>query len=255
MKKFLLILLMGGLIFCLLVGCSGVTPPPGEGEGEGEGEEEVSRVVIVELFSQDGCSSCTVVEPIIEQLAEEYERSEVVFLEERAYGSYSLDEIRDRYNWYIPDEEDRGTPNILFDGLNIKLIYGASTYGTIKSKISTELAKDAKIKIIVVRNSDSDTTTITGTIENISTSTLSNLVINGMNFKDRGQVGTKYSVLDIFVNNPTEITVSTLAPNEKRDFSFVLENINWDGNKMHGVIFVQAPNSNKKEILQAMYVE
>ena len=255
MKKILIILFMIGLIVCLFVGCNVVPPSEGEGEGEGEGEEEVSRVVMVELFSQDGCSSCDVVEPIIEQLAEEYERSEVVFLEERAYGPYSLDEIRDRYNWYIPDEEDRSTPNILFDGLNQNLIHGSSTYSTIKGRISTELDKDAKIKITAVRNSDSATTTITGTIENISTSSLSNLIINGMNFKNRGQVGTKYLVMDIFINNPTEITVSTLAPNEKTDFSFVLENINWDGNKIHGVIFVQAPNSSKKEILQAMYVE
>jgi len=255
MKKLLMILLMAGLIAGLLVGCSGVTPPPGEGEGEGEGEEEVSRVVIVEVFSQDGCSNCAIIDPIIEQLAEEYERSEVVFLEEKAYGAYSLDEIRDRYNWYIPDVEDRGTPNILFDGLNTNLIHGASTYSTINSKISLELSKDAKIKITALRNSDSDSTTITGTIENISTSDLSNLLINGMNFKDRGQVGTKYSVTDIFVNNPTGITVSSLAPNEKVNFSFTLENINWDGNNYHGVIFVQAPNSTKKEILQALYVE
>ena len=251
MKKILMILFVVGLIACLIVGCNGVTPS----EGEGEGEEEVSKVVIVELFSQDGCSSCAVVEPIIEQLAEDYERSEVVFLEERAYGSYSLDEIRDRYYWYIPDEEDRGTPNILFDGLNINLIHGSSSYSTINSKISTELGKEAKIKITAVRNSDSNSTTITGTIENISTSTLNNLLINGMNFKDRGQVGAKYLVIDIFVNNPTEITINSLAPNEKKDFSFVLENINWDGNNMHGVIFVQAINSSKKEILQAKYLD
>ena len=210
---------------------------------------------MVELFSQDGCSSCSVVEPIIEQLAEDYERSEVVFLEERAYGSYSLDEIRDRYYWYIPDEEDRGTPNILFDGLNVNLIHGSSSYSSINSKISTELGKEAKIKITAVRNSDSNSTTISGSIENISTTTLSNLAINGMNFKDRGQVGTKYLVTDIFENNPTETTVSTFAPNDKVDFSFVLENINWDGNNMHGVIFVQAVNSSKKEILQAKYLD
>ena len=34
MRKLLLILLTAGLMACLLVGCSGITPPPGEGEGE-----------------------------------------------------------------------------------------------------------------------------------------------------------------------------------------------------------------------------
>ena len=76
-----------------------------------------------------------------------------------------------------------------------------------------------------------------------------------MTFKDQPGTGLKYSVTDIFANNPTEITVSSLAPNEKANFSFTLENINWDGNNYHGVIFVQAPNSTKKEILQALYVE
>ncbi|GAG72598.1 unnamed protein product, partial [marine sediment metagenome] len=31
--------------------------------------------------------------------------------------------------------------------------------------------------------------------------------------------------------------------------------INWDGNKYHGVIFVQDTNSSTKEILQALYME
>ena len=39
MKKFLLILLIIGLVVCLLVGCSGVTPPPDGDEGEGDDED------------------------------------------------------------------------------------------------------------------------------------------------------------------------------------------------------------------------
>jgi len=97
MKRFFLIFLMVGLIACLFVGCNVVPSTEGEGEGEGEGEEEVARVVMVELFSQSGCASCEVVEPILEQLADEYERSEVILVEERAYGIYSSDEIRNRY--------------------------------------------------------------------------------------------------------------------------------------------------------------
>ena len=255
MKKLLLTFLMVGLIACLLIGCNGVTTPPGEGEGEGEGEEEVSRVVMVETFSQVNCANCHVVDPILEQLAEEYSREEIVLVEESAYGLYSFDEIKDRYYWYFPNVADRGTPNILFNGFDTARLHGASTYTAIKNKIVLELGKDPKIKITALRNSDSDTTTITGTIENISTSDLSNLIINGMNFRDRGGEGLKYSVMDIFANNPTEITVSSLASNEKANFSFTMENINWDGNNYHGVIFVQAVKSTKKEILQAMYVE
>jgi len=251
MKKLLLILLIIGLTTYLFVGCTPTVPT--EGEGEGEGEEEVSRVVMVEAFTQSGCASCAKVEPILEQLAEEdYDRSEVILLEERAYGPYSLDEIRDRFEWYLPSSSDRGTPNILFNGLNQK-IYGDSTYVAIKSKIVLELGKVAKIKITATRSSDSTTTTISGTIKNISSSTLNNLVINGMTFKDRGEVGLKYSVTDILEEQKE--TVTTLEPEDSYNFSFTLEDINWDGNIIHGVIFVQAIQSSTKEILQAKYIE
>jgi len=251
MRKFLLILLMIGLVTCLFIGCN-VTTPPG-GEGEGEGEEEVTRVVLVELFTQPGCPYCEIAEPIIEQLADEYERSEVVFLEERAYGLYSLDEIRDRYEWYFPSSADRSTPNILFNGLNQRIYHTATSYAMIKGKIITELGKDAKISISAARSSDSSTTTISGTIKNINSSTLDNLVINGMNYKDRGQTGLKYSVTDIFAEQAVE--VSTLAPGDSYNFSFTLEDINWDGNNFHGVIFVQDADSTNKEVLQASYIE
>ena len=252
MKRLLLIFLMVGLIACLLIGCNGVTPPPGEGEGEGE--EEVSRVVMVEAFTQANCANCAVVEPILEQLADEYERSEIVLVEERAYGIHSLDEIRDRFEWYLPNS-DRGTPYIFFNGLNQK-IPGVSTYVTIKGKINLELGKDAKIKITATRNSASATTTISGTITNISSSTLDNLVINGMTFKDRGETGLKYSVTDILEEQKE--TVATLEPGSTHNFSFTLTDpdfINWDINNIHGVIFVQDTDSSKKEILQAFYVD
>jgi thiol-disulfide isomerase/thioredoxin len=253
MKKLLLILLVVGLIACLLIGCNGVTPPPGEGEGEGEGEEEVSRVVMVEAFTQSSCASCAIVEPILEQLAEEYSREEIVLVEERAYGIYSLNEIRDRFEWYLPSSSDRGTPNILFDGLNQR-IHGDSTYAAIDGKIKLELNKEAKISITETSIiSDSTTTTISGTIKNISTSTLSNLVVNGMIFRDLGSTGLNYAVTDILEEQKG--TVATLEPEGTYDFSFTLEDINWDANMFHGVVFVQAVQSSTKEILQAKYIE
>lgn len=255
MKKLLLILLIIGLIACLLVGCNGVTPPPGEGEGEGEGEGVTPRVVMVEVFSQEGCHYCEIAEPFLEQLAEEYSRDEIVLVEERAYGLYSSDEIRDRYKWYFPSSGDRSTPNILFDGLNQR-IHENSTYTSIDGKIKLELNKEAKISITnTSRISNSTTTTISGTIKNISTSTLSNLEVNGMTFinKNLGSTGLKYAVMDIF--GEQKETVSTLEPEGTYNFSFTLEGINWDGNIIHGIIFVQAVQSSTKEILQSIYIE
>ena len=85
MKNLLLILLLIGSIIFLFVGCDAVTPPTNGGEGEGEGET-VDRVVLVEFFTV-GCPNCIIAEPIIEGLAEEYDRTEMILVEERPWGT------------------------------------------------------------------------------------------------------------------------------------------------------------------------
>jgi len=250
MKKLLLILMMIGLIVCLFIGCLPNVPVDGE-------PEPADRVVMIELYMAMGCSSCEAVKPILEQLVDEYGYEQMVLVEEAVnWSEYTTPEISERYDWYFPPgSADRGIPNILFNGLNENWIHGYANYQTIKSKIDAELAKGAKIVITVdSRNSDAtNTTTITGTIENVSSSDLSNLEINGMVFKERPTVNLKYSVTDIF--DERKIEISSLSPGGILDFSFILEGVNWEGDNMHGVIFVQAPDSPTKEILQAAYVE
>ena len=243
MKKLLLALIIG-LTICLFAGC--FSTPPIE-------PEPADRVVMIELYMATGCPSCEVVKPILEQLVDEYGYEQLVLVEEAGWGDYSTTEISDRYKWYFPDSEDRSVPNILFNGLNDR-IHGSSSYSTIKSKIDVELAKGAKIVITVdSRNSNANTTTITGTIENVSTFTLNNLEINGMVFKEQATVNLKYSVFDIFEEQ--KVPMNSLAPGATVDFSFTLEGFNWETDNAHGVIFVQAPDSSTKEILQAAYLE
>ena len=124
---------------------------------------------------------------------------------------------------------------------------------TLKAKIDAELAQGAKIVITATRSSTSTTTTISGTVTNVSSSTLTDLVINGMTLKNRGETGFNYSVLDIF--NEDKIPLDTLAPDATINYTFTLEDINWVANGIHGVIFIQAPNSPEKEVLQAIYIE
>ena len=245
MKKLLFILVIVGLIGCLFVGCIPTIPTEG-------GPEPADRVVMVELYMALGCPSCEVVEPILEQLVEEYGYNQMLLVEEAGWGEYSTTEISNRYKWYFPDSADRSVPNILFNGLNDG-IHGSSNYSTIKSKIDDELAKGAKIVITVISSSYSNTTTITGTVENVSSSTLNNLEINGMVFKEQKAAELKYSVFDIFEEQKVEI--SFIAPEESLEFSFSLEGFNWVSENVHGVIFVQAPYSSTKEILQSFYVE
>lgn len=255
MKKLLLILLMIGLIVCLFVSCAPTVPTEDEEEDEGEGEPEtVNKVVLVELFTT-GCPQCILVEPSLEQLAGEYSRDEMILVEEVPWASPITPGANDRYKWYLPDETDRTTPNTFINGKNpwIALVAAYSYY---KSKIDLELKREAKIAITFNRESSAGITTITGTIKNLTSfTTLSNLQINGMAFKDLGESGKKYHVEKIFNEDPTEVTVSSLAPGETYNYTFTLTNISWDSNSLDGVIFVQLPNSSKKEILQSIFVD
>lgn len=246
MKKFLLILLMIGLIVCLFIGCNGTTPT--EGEGEGEGEEEVARVVLVELFTSH-CPQCKIVEPILEEVAEEYERTEMILVEIGTWGDAITFGGNDRYKWYLPDSNQRETPNTLFNGSNQR-IWKVAPKDSFKSKINIELAKEAKISINVSKTENSGSTTLSGSIKNISPSALNNLVINGMIFKDNNIVGEKYMVSKI-IKDTTETGV-TIAAGAEQSFEFVLEELSWAYN-INGVIFVQ--DGSTKEILQAIYVE
>ncbi len=248
MKKIFLILLVVISIVFLFISCTPTVPTEGEGEGEEEGEEEtVSRVVIVELFTSH-CPQCIIVEPILEELAEEYERSEMILVEVGTWGGAITIGGNDRYKWYLPDICQRTTPNTFFNGGN--RIWKVAAKYQFKNKIIAELAKETKFSINATRTSSSGTTTISGTIKNISASTLNNLVINGMIFKDNGIMGEKYMVSRI-IKDTTEFG-TTFASEAEQSFEFVLEELSWTTN-MHGVIFVQ--DSSTKEILQAKYVE
>jgi len=247
MKRLLLILLLIGLFIGLFVSCTPTIPTEGEGEGEGE-EETISRVVMVELFTSH-CPYCLLVEPILEELAEEYDRSEMILVEIGTWGTTVTVGGNDRYIWYLPDINQRTTPNTFFNGSNQRIWKVASKY-LFKSKIIAELAKEAKISINVSKTESSGNTTLSGSIKNISVSSLNNLVINGMIFKDNGITGEKYMVSKI-IKDTEEVGV-TLAVEAEQSFEFVLEDFSW-GVNIHGVIFVQ--DSVTQEILQAKYVE
>jgi len=255
MKKLLLILLVIGLAVCLMAGCTPTVPAEGEGEGEGEGEPEtVGRVVLVELFTT-GCPSCLLVEPSLEQLAGEYTRDEMILVEEAPWSSPITPGANDRYKWYLPVSTDRTTPNTFLNGKS-KWIPHAASYSTYQTNIDLQLNRIAKIAMTVSRETSEGVTTLSGTIENItSITTFDNLQINGMAFKDLGESGSKYFVTKIFNEDPTEVTLTSLAPGEIYSYTIVLENISWEENSLDGVVFVQLPNSYNKEVLQAIFVE
>lgn len=246
MKKLLLILLLISSIIYLFVGCDVATPSVGEGEGE---SETVDRVVLVEFYTV-GCPNSTIAEPIIEGLAEEYERTEMILVEERPWGTPITPGANDRYEWYLPNPVDRSAPNTFYNGSNQRVWHG-SAYYIFKSPIVNELAKDSKISITVTRSENNGSTVLTGKIKNISDSTLDNLVINGMTFRDYYESGQRYLVKDIFKG--VEEVGESLEAGAEQSFTFTLEDIQWETNQLHGVIFVQS--SSTKEVFQASYVE
>ena len=248
MKKYLIIAFVTLSIICLLIGCTAVAPPINGGEDEGE-SETVNRVVLVEFYTA-GCPNCIIAEPIIEGLAEEYDRSEMILVEERPWGMPVTPGANERYEWYLPNASDRNTPNTFYNGSNQRVWHGSSYY-VFKSPIINELAKDSKISITVTRSENNGTTTLIGKIKNISNSALDNLVINGMTFKDYYESGQRYLVKNIFKG--VEEVGESLEADAEQDFTFTLEDVQWETNDLHGVVFVQS--SSTKEIFQALYVE
>lgn len=251
MKKIFLILLVIGLSACLLVGCNITTPTEGEGEGEGEGE--VARVVLIELFNTDACAACAIVEPILEEIAEDpdYDRDKMVLVEEAGWGAYSTPETVARYKWYLPSSSDRGTPNILINGLNKRYHgYSGVTKSVLMSQIDAQSNLEAKIKITATRNTDTTSSVISGIVTNISSSDLSNLVVTLMIYKNRGQEGFKYSVTNIITEE-----IGSLSSAGTYAFSFTVAEPYWVVNGLHGAVLVQETATSKKEVLQVLYVE
>jgi len=253
MKRLLVVFLSIGLIIILFNGCLPNIPSEGEGEGE---PEPAPRVVMVELFMAIGCGGCAIVEPRLEQLVEEYTFDQMILVEEAAWGEYSTSETSNRYPWYVPNKEDRGVPHIFFDGVNEEPIQGSlqATLSNLRNRIDAELAKGSPLLInIDSRESTSTNTTINGSIQNVSDSTLNNLVINGMTFKALPNENLKYLVVDIW--DEQKFSLSSLEPEEIFTFTFVLEGLDWEGENRQGVIFVQAPLNPTKEVLQSIYID
>ena len=247
MKKLIALLLVISLVIFAITGCDSITPPPNGEEGEGEGEEEVKQVVLVEAFVAEGCANCAATEPYLEQLTEEYTRDEVILVELIPWNLYAIPEAYQRYEWY--SYSTAGTPQIMFNGLTNPLV-GSQSYSTIKSRIEAQLNATPKVSIQATRTEIGETSTISGTIKNISDTALSNLVINGMAFKKRGDF--PYAVTNIFEEE--KIEVSSLPAGHSKDFTITLENINWDGQRLDGVIFVQE-TTGKKTVYQSLFID
>lgn len=226
---------------------------PGNGNNNNGNEPvEAKTTVLVEAYIADGCSGCKKIEPILENLAKEYGRDEMILVELVPFssgGPYHLREAGQRYTLY---GLKGGVPQILFNGLNDNIL-GATSYSVIRNRIEAQLAVPPAIVLQASRVQDSLGTVIIGKIKNISNSTLTNLVINGMIIEDKGRTGFRYNVTDIF--DDEKVFINSLVPGEEQSFTMTIVGLNWDVKKINGVIFVQSWGDLKKTIRQSFFLD
>ncbi|MDD5635348.1 MAG: hypothetical protein PHE81_01960, partial [Atribacterota bacterium] len=67
------------------------------------------------------------------------------------------------------------------------------------------------------------------------------------------KTGFRYSVVDIFEDEKE--TISSLAPGQEMDFTISMEGLDWEGDNLDGVIFVQSEYHEKKVIWQSIFVD
>ncbi len=262
MKKVLMVLALIGLIIFLFAGCN-ITTPSGSDDVEDEGgTESTQRVVMVELFVAPTCSRCPTAKEYLAKLLDEYGFDKLVVLEEYGwdYGQYTgwaTSETIKRFFEYVNySGSDGGTPDTYFNGLNQRIGHDNYSYYRYKKAIMDELDKPLKVAISVNYEVDGLTVNIEGSIKNISSGNLNDIVVGAMVYEDSVPLGAtvaNHVVRDIITSD----LIDSFSKGESLSFSLeskILNNVK-DMNNIHVVVYVQAPNSSTKEILQALYVE
>ncbi len=229
--------------------------------------QENQRVVMVELFVAPTCPNCPKAKDAMAQLLEQYGFDKLVVLEEYGwniepdYTGWATAETIDRFKWYADSLGiSRHTPDTYFNGLNQSVHSNASNYNNYKAAIDKELAKAPKIKISASSSVDTTnlTVSINGSIENISSDNLTDLVVGAMIYENSVYLGSEGKNVDHVVRDIiTSEEIVSFTPGAIQEFSLpseILNNVK-NMNNIHVVVYVQAPNSSTKEILQAAYVE
>jgi len=247
--------------------------------------KNVTRVVLVELFVQEGCLSCPTAEFCLEDLAWEYGTKKLILVEEHLWGDgYDTTETNARYDWYVDVNSDkRGTPDVFINGLTRRFQGLAcdcveGNYTCYKETIDKELTQPLLVELSAFKNPHPNplpqgekkegeespqgekeeekvlNIIIEGTVKNISDTPLKDLAVCGMVSKERDESNLYCYVQDIF---PFQ-DIPLLLPDHIFNFKFTSE-ISLDQEddrekeKLHFIVFVQ--NLETKKVLQAFYIE
>jgi thiol-disulfide isomerase/thioredoxin len=268
-KRLLIILFVLVLVLSLCAGCTpGVVPEPDEPEPDPD-PITTDRVVMVELFVAPACTHCPKAKADMARLLEEYGLDKIVVLEEYAWNTplpfssgWAIPETISRYPMYT---SNTATPDAYFNGLNQTVHHDDLSYNNYKNAIDEELSKPAQIAISASATKDSTikSINITGNIQNIGNNTFSNIIIGAMIYENSVSLivpgNPTYTVNHVVRDILIPVQVSSLSSGETYGFSFTAdsEDLKYvdNFNNLHIVVYVQAPNSLTKEILQALYIE
>jgi len=227
------------------------------------------RVVMWELFIGPACSRCESLSSDIAQLRQEYGYDELVLLEEYGwdtsnYTGWGINDVVDRYYDYLDyvGDDKSGFPAAYFNGINKFVYCNDGGYNNYKAAIEAELAKPMQIAVSASYEATGYTVNITGNVFNTSDSTLNNIVVEAMVYEnsvysEKWKKDVDYVVRDIITYEESGETITSFAPGGSHESSLTsssLSNVHNMSN-IHVVVYVQAPNSSTKEILQALYVE
>jgi hypothetical protein len=132
MKRYSFLLIPLFILSLLFISCQGIAPtptptPPSEGEGEEPSGEPTGRVVLMELFNVEGCPASRVLNPLVEEVVEEYSTDEVILVQLKGWLKGATDETMERFSWYVP--ENKHVPFIAFNGLSDTFSEGVSGGG------------------------------------------------------------------------------------------------------------------------------
>ena len=221
----------------------------------------VPRTLLVELFIQEGCSSCPTAKFCLEDLAWEYGTSKFILVQEHLWGDgYDTPETNARYDWYVGDSK-KGTPDVFING-STKRLQGLAcdcveeNYECYKDVIDEELTRASLVELSASKTTIEPDFIIEGTVKNISDIPLKDLAVCGMIGKEGDESELFFYILDIlpFQNIPT------LLPGAIFSFKFIPEisleqesRVDAEKDILHSVIFVQ--NTETKKIFQALYIE
>jgi len=256
-KKFIFIFL---IIFLLTLFGNNVLTPQVFAQNN-DSPKIVPRVVLVELFIQEGCLTCPTAEFCLEDLAWEYGTSKFILVQEHLWGDgYDTPETNARYNWYVGDGK-KGTPDVFINGLT-KRLQGLScdcvegNYECYKDAIDEELTRPSLLELSASKIKVEPDYIIEGTVKNVSGTPLKNLAVCGMVSKEGNESGLYNYIKDIF---PFQ-NIPPLLPGATFNFKFIPEisltpesEIDDEKGVLHLVIFAQ--NLETKEILQALHIE